>query len=231
MLKVKDSPQIALPDFARKIRHPAMYSSALMPFIARYISAGDLILDPFGGTGGRIAALALRIGASVVVNELEYNVIANAAGTYKTCADAMLLPFASNTFCKVITSPTFANRMADQFTDHTRRNTYTAGFGAALHKNNTGALQWGEKYRAAHRAAWGEAIRVLAPGGVFVMDCKDHIRAGKRQYVTDWHVKTLQELGLIHIDQHAVCVPSNRQGQNGAARVGYHMIHVFRKGE
>jgi hypothetical protein len=50
--------------------------------------------------------------------------------------------------------------------------------GRPLTPGNSGALQWGEEYRALHVAVWTECRRVLKPGGIFVLNVKDHIRGG-----------------------------------------------------
>ena len=38
-----------------------------------------------------------------------------------------------------------------------------------------------------HVAVWTECRRVLKPGGIFVLNVKDHIRKGVLQEVTKWH--------------------------------------------
>jgi hypothetical protein len=88
-------------------------------------------------------------------------------------------------------------------------------------------LQWGDKYRAFHVAAWTEARRVLSPGGLFVLNIKNHIRAGKEMFVTEWHVETLQGLGFAMLEHEKVEVPSMRFGQNGDARVKHESVVLF----
>jgi hypothetical protein len=144
--------------------------------------------------------------------------------------DATALPFASDSFDAICVSPCYGNRMADHHDakDASTRRTYKHDLGRDLHPNNAGQLQWGKQYRAFHILAWTEAIRVLRSGGRFVLNVKDHIRAGKRQYVAGWHVSTLCRLGLdltFHIE---VGTPGMRYGENRDARVP-EMVYVLDK--
>lgn len=52
-------------------------------------------------------------------------------------------------------------------------------------------MQWGRNYCEFHDRAWAEAVRVLKPGGLFMLNIKDHIRGGRRQRVTLWHALNL----------------------------------------
>jgi tRNA G10 N-methylase Trm11 len=179
--------QATLPIFAQPIRHPARFSAALLPIMARYLGAGWLVLDPFAGLGG-LARLGVT-GARFVLNEIEWNVIANAQGKRRVAGNALTLPFAAETFDAVVTSPTYGNRMADHHRarDASRRNTYFHAFGGALHCDNTGLLQFGAAYCERHARAWSEAARVLKRGGLLVLNVSDHIRDGRRVYVSKWH--------------------------------------------
>jgi hypothetical protein len=107
------------------------------------------------------------------------------------------------------------------------RLTYTHKLGHALNPNNSGAMQWGTEYRAFHVAAWTEARRVLEPGGVFVLNIKDHIRGGVRRKVTDWHIEALEALGFVWTEHVKVDCPGMRYGQNGSARVDYESVIRF----
>ena len=119
--------------------------------------------------------------------------------------------------------------MADTLLDAYERITYTAKLGRPLHADNAGGMQWGDKYRQFHADAWAEAVRVLSSGGRFVLNIKDHIRAGKRQHVTEWHITTLCLLGLKYIEHRHIDCPGNRYGQNAGLRVEYESVVLFRK--
>ena len=207
-------------------RHPARYTDALLPVMAdMLISAGaQSILDPFGGTG-RIFSLA-HYGYTGDIAAIEIEPEWAAYDSRITLGDALALPYDDHTFDAICTSPTYGNRMADSHNaqDASRRNTYTHAIGRKLHSNNSGAMQWGDAYRDFHRDAWIEASRVLRLGGAFVLNCKDHIRAGKRQRVVDWHLDTLQELGFTVLERVQVDCPGNGFGANGSARVPYEEI-------
>ncbi len=216
-----------LPTFTQPARHPARYSAALLPIMARYFDANMRVLDPFGGVGG-LAKLS-STGAHIIIGELEYTILAQAQGKHRVNANAIALPFADESFDAIATSPTYGNRMADTYTDGSRRNTYTAAFGFTLHPQNSGILQWGNAYRLLHRTAWDEAIRVLKPRGIFLLNISDHIRDGERIPVAQWHYDTLKSLSLRHIATHDIATPRNRYGANHDKRVPCEFIYVFQK--
>lgn len=208
-------------------RHPARYSSQFMELFQEILAPYPLILDPMAGTGERLRS----IRPDAVLNEIQPK-WAEISGAI--CGDALHLPFSDETFDAIVVSPTYGNRMADSFTDkqpqkHYRRNTYTHAYGEKLHVNNSGAMQWGEKYRAFHTEAWAESMRVLKTGGVFVLNISDHIRAGKRIRVSAWHIQTLRHLGLRLIKTYAIKTPRNRMGENYNARVSCEYVCVFEK--
>src|SRR5581483_8994857 len=187
--------QATLPQFRAPIRHPARFSDALLPIMARYLRAGWLVLDPFAGVGG-LARLGLT-GARFVLHEIEWNVITQGQGKCRVAGNALNLPFAAETFDAVVTSPTYGNRMADHHRarDASRRNTYFHAFGGALRCENTGLLQFGAAYCERHAQAWRETARVLKRGGLFLLNVSDHIRDGRRVYVSKWHLETVRGMG------------------------------------
>jgi hypothetical protein len=119
--------------------------------------------------------------------------------------------------------------MADELLDGYDRITYTAKLGRRLNSDNSGILQWGEKYREFHIKAWQEARRVLCPSGVFVLNIKNHIRAGQEQYVTEWHIETLASLGFKLKEHRKINTPSMRYGQNNDKRIEYESVIKFVK--
>ena len=219
-------PPIHKPDLGGGVSHPARFSASILTVIgavlppARYPS----VLDPFAGTG-RIHDLANRtIGVEL---EPEWATL----DPRTVVGDATALPFADASFTAVATSPTYANRLADAYrTDaaHTRRS-YRFDLGRDLHPNNSGQLQWGEAYRALHRRAWVEAVRVLAPNGRLVVNIKDHVRGGAVVPVTAWHTGALESLGVVLVATRDVPVRSLRVGSNAGARVRTESVLVFDK--
>ena len=101
--------------------------------------------------------------------------------------------FGDATIDAICTSPTYGNRMADH---HKARDAAAphlpAVLGRPLTPGNSGALQWGDgiaermSTTALHVAVWTECRRVLKPGGIFVLNVKDHIRGGVLQEVSNW---------------------------------------------
>jgi hypothetical protein len=113
--------------------------------------------------------------------------------------------------------------------DGSKRHTYTHYLGRKLHRNNTGAMQWTDpRYKIVHIAVWTESVRVLIPGGSFVLNISDHYRKGKLQPVTDWHIGVLEGLGLKVIEHHKVATPRQRHGENGGLRPEYESVLVLR---
>jgi hypothetical protein len=141
--------------------------------------------------------------------------------------------FADDEFDAIVTSPTYGNRLADKHnaSDPERRRSYTHDLGRDLTAGNSGGMQWGEEYRVLHDAAWCEARRVLRPGGIFLLNIKDHIRNGERQQVTVWHLELLRDLGFRWIAQHEVSTRGLMAGANHDLRAGGEMVHVLRLGD
>lgn len=210
-------------------RHPARYSPQLFEIFKELLAGKARVLDPMAGTGVRL----LDLCPHACLNELEYPW---ACQTRRgVVGDALRLPYPTGYFEMVINSPTYANRMGDTFTDKQpekkyKRNTYTHALGRKLSPNNSGGMQWGEKYRQFHVSAWGEVVRVLADGCVFVLNISDHVRAGKRIPVAAWHRDLLvTQFPFTLVQTHEVTTPRNRQGQNHEARVACEYIYVFKK--
>lgn len=211
------------------VRHPARYTDVLLPVFARMAQGCQRILDPMAGTGKIFQLRDLGITAQIHAVELEPEWVAMHPGTQQ--GNALALPFADGYFDGVIVSPTYANRMADhhEARDVSRRNTYRHALGRALHPDNSGAMQWGEQYRQFHVAAWREVWRALQPGGVFVLNIKDHIRKGERVRVTDWHIGACESIGFVVEEHERIDCPGNRFGQNGKERIAYESVIKFVK--
>jgi hypothetical protein len=186
------------------------------------LAGSNRILDPFGGTGK--VFLLNRWYPSAEVHAVEIEPEWAAINPRTTLGNALALPWQDNYFDAVCTSPTYGNRMADGLLDGYDRITYTAKIGRKLNKDNSGAMQWGKVYKKFHAKAWLEASRVLRVGGVFVLNIKNHIRAGVEQPVTEWHIETLQALGYEAVEHLKINTPSMRFGQNGEKRIEFESV-------
>jgi tRNA G10 N-methylase Trm11 len=206
------------------IKHPAKYTDALLPVFEEMLSDCKTVLDPFAGTG-KIHTLPFNtIGVEI---EPEWaNMHPNTI-----VGDATDLQFANCEFDAICTSPTYGNRMADchNAKDGSSRNTYTHKLGRQLNDNNTGKMQWGDKYRTLHLKAWNECFRVLKNDGVFVLNFKNHIRKGKEVDVFSWHIKELITIGFSIEEIRQVKTNGNGFGQNGKLRTGFEFVAKLRK--
>lgn len=208
------------------VKHPAKYSDELMPILKKMIGDSDKILDPFAGTG-KLASIAPT--CTLLEIEPEWAALSGAI-----VGDATDMPFPNCSFDVVCTSPTYGNRMADSFVDRKpdkkyKRNTYTHVLGRKLSDNNSGAMQWGVRYRELHEKAWLECYRVLKPNGALVLNISNHIRNGCEVDVTAWHESYLKSIGFIKIDHVKVPTKRNGFGANREARVSFESVIKFKK--
>lgn len=209
-------------------KHPAKYSDSLMPVFDKILPKDGKILDCFAGTG---KLKQIRPNAVLLEIEPEWAEINGAI-----VGDATNMPFEDSSFDAVCTSPTYGNRMADSFIDHKpekryKRNTYTHCLGRKLSENNSGGMQFGEKYKELHKKAWREVYRVLRGGGLFVLNVSNHIRNGREILVSEWHKDFVSSLGFVLLEEIKVKTPRNRFGQNAKARVEFENVYVFMKNE
>lgn len=218
--------------------HPAKFNAALLAELARILwleahrhrrrRTPLRVLDPFAGTG----RLQWCAGGPVhvVATDLEPEWLTQAPGD-TACADALRLPFADDTFDVVATSPTYGNRMADTYDgrDGSRRHTYRIDLGRMPTDGSTAVLQWGDRYRELHLAAWLEVARVLRPGGLLVVNVKDHQRRGDWQGVPAWHVDAMRRCGFDVEQLLDIAVDGLRHGDNHDARAASELIAVGRR--
>lgn len=235
-----DRPAITKPDLGDGISHPARYSKQLIPLFSRLLGSyanGKRVLDPFAGVGGIHALRDDGYDTTGVELEPEW---AN-LHEHTSVGDATDLPFGDEEFDAVVTSPAYGNRLADSYnsSDPHLRRSYRFDLGRELTDGNAGAMQWGDTYRDLHLAAWAEAKRVLRPGGVLLLNIKDHYRNYERQPVAGWHVTALCRLGFTLLEHTTdvarpdevdatVGAPNLRQGANSELRLA-EQVYVMRK--
>lgn len=214
--------------------HPAKFSSPILAAIKEIADDRLLgearILDPFAGVGG-IHALA-QPGWETVGVEIEPEWAATNPGTICGDSTELVKRFGLASFDAVITSPAYGNRMADNYAGDakgSRRFTYRIALGRSLSAGNGGGMQWGDDYRALHSAVWQEAVAVLKPGGLMIVNVSNHIRQRVEQPVVEWHLLTLLGLGLYVDSVVPVTTRRMRFGDNGMARVTTEKLLVFTK--
>ena len=211
--------------------HPAQYTEALLPVMARMLQGCRRILDPMAGAGGVRKLAAWLPGATFSLNELEPEWAEQARAH---CGDARALPWPAGYFDGLCVSPPYGNRMRDGFlpTDANgryRRRTYAASLRRPLSAGSAAAKAFrpGGDYCALMAAIWQECTRVLAPGWRFVLNVKDYTEAGSVQPVTAWHVETLQALGYTLEERIDVPCPGFRWGQNAEKRASTEAVILF----
>lgn len=224
--------------------HPASFPPQILAVLREVIPKGR-VLDPFGGVG-KLG----RLGPEWEVTSLELEPEWAWRGYENGCAkvivgDATRLPFPDASWSCLATSPCYGSRLADTYAppdyghgderrSHRTRRTYTLALGRALSENNAGAMQWGFPYCELHTKALFEFSRVLVPGGLFVLDIKDHVRDGKAQGVPAWWVAAAYANGFPEVVERRL-VPlkgdqnTARMRKQGHAVVDVEEIIVFRR--
>jgi tRNA G10 N-methylase Trm11 len=209
------------------MKHPAKYSSSLLSVFDKYLPKTGKILDPFAGVGVGLKSIRPKC----FLLEIEFEWASFCGGVV---GDAVQMPFKCGTFDAICTSPTYGNRMADNFVDKQinkgyKRYTYRHFLGRELSPNNSGAMQWGARYRELHSKAWKECSRVLKHNGMLVLNISDHIRKGEVIPVAEWHENTIKSLGFTLELKLKVATQRQRHGVNRNIRVSHENILIFTK--
>jgi hypothetical protein len=236
LVPTPEVPPIVKPDLGDGVSHPARYSAAILERFEKVINqvcnvTADRVkvLDPFAGTG-RIHELPFD--TTGVELEPEWGQLVAEGNIIGDAAD---MPFNDHAFDVVATSPTYGNRLADHHdaADAHLRRSYTHDLGRPLTDGNTGEMQWGALYQAAHVEIWTEVRRVMKPYGWLLLNIKDHIRNGEQQPVSHWHTAALVELGFTFWPGYSAGVTTQhmRQHSNSEQRAGQELVLVFRRGD
>lgn len=194
--------------------HPAVYSNAVLDTFRELLhehfdlaeNPGAVICDPFAGTG-RIHELQAD-GWDTIGVELEAEWASlhpdTIHGDSRDLCDVLYDAAQLEVADVIATSPAYGNRLADNHynaADPEARRSYAIDLGHPLSDGSGAALQWGPDYRALHEIVWSQAVDLLIPGGLFLLNCKNHRRNGTLQQVIAWHIRALTELGLQVIDE------------------------------
>jgi SAM-dependent methyltransferase len=232
-------------------RHPAKFSAPIIAaakdemssWLATLDRSPVRVLDPFAGVG-RCHLLADLPGVDTVGVELEPEWAT--AHSRTIVGSALALPFDDDTFDALFTSPCYGNRMADHHdakdpcrccdgggcgacdnSGLSKRHTYRHALGRQLTAGSAAAMQWGTEYRVFHELAWREALRVLRPGALLLVNVSNHIRSGVEQPVVEWHLTEFLRLGCRLRAAHRIETRRNRQGANRDARVDGELLLVM----
>lgn len=222
----KDSP---LYKTRKAAKHPAKLSEALWAPIAAELVGYPLVLDPMAGVG--MFHYAMPPGSVLWCNELEPE-WARFCGPNTTVGDAADMAWCPDGFFDAIaTSPAYGNRMADRYAgDGTYRATYRISLGRLLSRGNGAAWQWTQpEYKRLHERIYAECVRVLRPGGRFVLNISDHYRKGVLQPVSQWHAAALADLGLVVSNWQQIPTPRMKNGANGALRAEHEDVITLDK--
>jgi len=227
-----------------KVKHPAKYTDKFIPIFASYLNGFvwnemnlkyPSVLDPFGGTGklGEIKNFGYLGKVFCCEIEKEWASISEESPLVDVSihGDSTNMDWAKdNSFSAICTSPVYGNRISDHFhpKDESHRITYRSYIGHDLHENNSGRMNWGNKYRNLHEDVYAECRRVLVDGGLFILNVSDHIRKGEIVPVSEWHKETLISLGFDVEKALEIETPRNQFGANGSVRVGHENIFIFK---
>lgn len=217
-----------------EVKHPAKYTDSFIPKFAEILQGCDLVLDPFGGVGKLALIKDFGFKGKIVCNELESEWADSSIHSVDKwhIGDAADLHWAENdSFDAICTSPTYGNRMADHHNakDGSKRVTYKHFLGRDLNPENTGRMQWGEKYKSKHIEIYKELKRVLKPNGKLVINISNHIRKGAEVDVVGWKKEVLISLGFDFSEEIKIETPRMGFGQNAKARVQHESILTFTK--
>jgi len=212
------------------VSHPAKYSDVLLPVFVEMLKDSKHCLDPFAGTG-KIFQLNENL-PDLHIDAVEIEPEWANLDKRITLGNALSLGWPDNYFDSICTSPSYGNAMAGKVSKDIDKGRWKRiKYADSLHRNlsteNSANFMWGEKYRKFHGLAWKEAKRVLIPSGIFVLNIKNHIRKGVEQCVTEWHIKTLEELGFILLEHKKIPVPSMKFGKYSDRRVECESVIKF----
>lgn len=182
--------------------HPATYPDAVMAIFRELIPGGSRVLDPFAGVG-TIHELRPECVTSGIEIEAEW--AATSEHTLHGDSRTVMAGIPADSFDVVATSPAYGNRLADPYyeaSDAHARRSYALDLGRPLSDGSGAGCEFDTDgtYEELHEAIWAEAARVVRPGGLFLLNCKDFQRDGRIMPVTGWHIATLTDLGFVVID-------------------------------
>ena len=228
-----------------KYKHPAQFSDRIVKVIndllgvyTARLSIPSRCYDPFVGVGG-VAAVDWGYHKFGTEIEPKWAEEARAMNIETRIGDARFARHPSDHFGVVCTSPTCGDRLAGNCRCYwnpgkcRNEHTYEHALQRRPARGSSAGMFWGSEYRALHDVVWTQCVRQLCPGGLFVLNVKDHIRGGRVQEVAKWHVETLRQLGLEVVASVMVPLPAYKSSAmsvgRGARGVYHEWVFVLRK--
>lgn len=254
-----DSPELSAPTDSPEraaVRHPAKFNAEIIATITDSLIAWTdpdddppTALDPFGGLGGvhdlPTLTYAIEIEPEWAGQSAErgwtwcgdFFDFDPTTSLFNLGGNAGIEDLGPRLYDAIVTSPTYGNRMADKHVpgpnDKSKRLTYRHTLGRDLTDNNSGGMQWGREYRVFHMVAWQKVWQLLAPGGLFLLNVKDHVRKSELISASKWHKEWCEQLGFTLLDDIHIPVRGMGFGQNQTLneglKVDYEHLYVFRK--
>lgn len=216
---------------ARVKQHPCPFPKAVLDIFDRLLPASGSVLDPYAGTG-KLHELATPTRTTVGVElepewarwhadtiigdsaDLDFvDGLFDAVATSPDFGNRMADPYAGER-CKTcdgrgtVTDDAVNWHSCDDCAGtgrqlRSRRHTYRLSLGRPMSEGST-VSQWGPKYRDLHRPHIVEFMRVLKPGGMVLLDIKNHRRAWEEQLVAEWWRAEIVRQGGLYIAEHPV---------------------------
>lgn len=228
--------ELSLPE-AEARPHPAAFPRKIIEVLRDLVPRGR-VLDVFAGVGN-IALLGDGWDVACLEMEWEWAVQAKDKAPWTLVGDALALPFKDGSWPCVATSPPYSNRLSDAYVPKTpkpsdkTRASYRIALGRELKPGNSAKFHWGGRYRALSVGAVAEIHRVLEPGGLFVLNCKNHVRGGKEIPVTEFWVRAALSAGFGTVKGRHVPVQGDqntaRRRSQGLPTIDHEAVYVLKK--
>lgn len=228
--------------------HIARFTPVLVPVLAdalrAHLKPGTWVIDPFAGTGERLAEIGELSRMNVYGIELTRQRIVRRDIVKVGDATKLAQYWRGGSWGGAVTSPMYGNGMCDYFvsTDDSVRNTVVHNLRAitgnpdlTLPRGSTARWLFDTpEYRDLHLQAYRGLYRVLKRGGVLVLNtknCGDRRRGNsKASYaVTAGHIGMCLEVGFEVVDTTKVPVNGLRHGANRERAVDWEDVTVLRK--
>lgn len=202
--------------------HHTRYNPKIIEAIEQRIGESKMILDPMAGTLERLSCLEKPGRGYHLVWGVEYEQpwVEGYPHPRLIQGDARKLPFEDEFFDVIVVSPSYGNRDSDrtgEWWDNADRKTYAGALGRNVSEGSL-CVPFGEEYRIGHALAWCEAVRVLKPNGLFVINLKNFIAKGVIVRMSQFHRDALRMLGLEELDDTSIPTRGRPSGENADVR-------------